>query len=801
MPHFATTPAKVPHQMGTLLTAKSGCWLQRKCACGTSLGPTGECEDCRKNQESKEDQFPEPPPIVYEVLGSPGQQLDATTRAFMEPRFGHDFANVRIHTDARAAESARSVGALAYTVGQNIVFGKSRYTPNTHTGRELLGHELAHTIQQRNASGVPASADRNDVFEASANAAGRMVANGNNVSRSLPACGHQIQRSPDVDLRWKNSVQAARYRGQIMANRIRKHGILSREARAKINQELAYFEGDAKEVYLREVRPILRATVQIEMPEELVEKRVPSVPAVTSSLVQPDPGKISDEQIYAPLIEAKHKEAEEKRAGPEYAPVREYETEMGKLQNEFEAEPELTEQETEQAGMRAYYLSTRQSQLEHVAATRTQLRQDVYHMTAKQIHEQWEQGRQTWVTLASSHGHGLGHQQFFHIWLADWEYRYNAAKKTIDRIQKSEAARDVHVFLRKMDEFWDTGMNNRDAFGSEYRKAVELTEVGDVMLRTAYDALWMAHRAESRGEDITLQEFDQMVLNHAALWGAFAEIAGAYAAAYGGYSPSKISSKVPTAAKGPSTPTPVRPPGPDLITPSRPVAGFGRDIEPAPQPIPAPDPYVTTQMPNARVVQGNQPTYGNVKPAFEAEGQQPATPSRRVAGFKPPPKDIAEKPGLIEAETGPREYVKKEYLGDVGAAGEQQSRYHVNVQLDEHGMMDADFVLRGGGKRSGSLLGKDEFLAAKQHFEQKNGPGSVKGAHGRWSGGDNLDTFNTRYKVATDKGLPHDEAMIEAARKTKTGEWANAAGFNNIKITKAEGSPGAFTNVEVEFTQ
>jgi hypothetical protein len=156
---------------------------------------------------------------------------------------------------------------------------------------------------------------------------------------------------------------------------------------------------------------------------------------------------------------------------------------------------------------------------------------------------------------------------------------------------------------------------------------------------------------------------------------------------------------------------------------------------------------------------------------------------------------------LIEAETGPREYVKREYLGDVGPGGEQLSRYHVNVQVDKRGMMDADFSLRGGGKRSGSLFGKEEFLAAKQHFEQKNGAGSVKGNYGRWSGGDNLDTFNTRYKVATNKGLPHDQAMVEAARKTKTGEWARAAGFNNIKITRAEGSPGAYTNVEVEFTK
>jgi hypothetical protein len=55
--------------------------------------------------------------------------------------------------------------------------------------------------------------------------------------------------------------------------------------------------------------------------------------------------------------------------------------------------------------------------------------------------------------------------------------------------------------------------------------------------------------------------------------------------------------------------------------------------------------------------------------------------------------------------------------------------------------------------------------------------------------GDNLDTFNTRYKVATNKGLPHDQAMVEAARKTKTGEWARAAGFNNINSRKQRARP------------
>ena len=68
----------------------------------------------------------EVPPIVHEVLRSPGQPLDAATHAFMAPRFGHDFSSVRVHTDAKAVESARAVNALAYTVGaRHCVFGSS----------------------------------------------------------------------------------------------------------------------------------------------------------------------------------------------------------------------------------------------------------------------------------------------------------------------------------------------------------------------------------------------------------------------------------------------------------------------------------------------------------------------------------------------------------------------------------------------------------------------------------------------------------------------------------------------------
>jgi hypothetical protein len=88
------------------------------------------------------------PSIVREALDSPGQPLDGATRAFMEPRFGHDFSRVRVHSDAVSARSAKDIGAEAYTVGRDIVFGLGRFKPETHEGKRLLAHELTHTLEQ-----------------------------------------------------------------------------------------------------------------------------------------------------------------------------------------------------------------------------------------------------------------------------------------------------------------------------------------------------------------------------------------------------------------------------------------------------------------------------------------------------------------------------------------------------------------------------------------------------------------------------------------------------------------------------
>jgi len=82
------------------------------------------------------------------ALSGGGRPLPRGQRAFFEPRIGHDFSQVRIHTDAEAAATARAVQARAFTVGEHVVFGAGEYAPGTDAGRRLLAHELAHVVQQ-----------------------------------------------------------------------------------------------------------------------------------------------------------------------------------------------------------------------------------------------------------------------------------------------------------------------------------------------------------------------------------------------------------------------------------------------------------------------------------------------------------------------------------------------------------------------------------------------------------------------------------------------------------------------------
>jgi len=197
--------ATQPKASTTISPAQSGL-LQRQCACGTHTAGGGECAACSKKKlgmqrkltigatndpleheadrvadrimrmpdpafqrqadnerdeallQSKpltqrksfaaQDSEAEPPASVHELLRSPGQPLGTVERQFFEPRFGHDFSQVRVHTNALAGESTRAVQARAYTVGGDIAFAEGQYSPGTAEGKRLLAHELTHVVQQ-----------------------------------------------------------------------------------------------------------------------------------------------------------------------------------------------------------------------------------------------------------------------------------------------------------------------------------------------------------------------------------------------------------------------------------------------------------------------------------------------------------------------------------------------------------------------------------------------------------------------------------------------------------------------------
>jgi len=119
---------------------------------------------------------------VKDVIRSDGAPLDAETRSDMEARLGHDFGDVRVHTDAQASASARSVQAHAYTVGNHVVFGQGSYQPSSDAGKRTLAHELTHVVQQRDGpvDGSPAAggisvSHPSDRFEQQAERTAEMV--------------------------------------------------------------------------------------------------------------------------------------------------------------------------------------------------------------------------------------------------------------------------------------------------------------------------------------------------------------------------------------------------------------------------------------------------------------------------------------------------------------------------------------------------------------------------------------------------------------------------------------------------
>jgi hypothetical protein len=145
---------------------------------------------------------------VREVVGSGGgSPLDGATRSYMESRLGSDFGDVRVHTGQKADESARSINAQAYTVGNDVVFQSGKYAPETPRGLHTIAHELTHVVQQKSGpvAGTPAGggirlSDPSDAFEQAAARTATAVLSGGPVAAASPGAGEaSVQRAGEEE--------------------------------------------------------------------------------------------------------------------------------------------------------------------------------------------------------------------------------------------------------------------------------------------------------------------------------------------------------------------------------------------------------------------------------------------------------------------------------------------------------------------------------------------------------------------------------------------------------------------------
>jgi hypothetical protein len=271
-----------------------GAPLQRKCECG---GSGGECEECKKTEQAQNLQRKATgpvdaefaPPIVHEVVNSTGEPLDRATREFFEPRFGYDFSRVRVHNDAKAAESTRAIRALGYTVGHSVTFAPGRYCPATGEGRHLIAHELAHVVQQDRCTRL-ASSDGARSTEAPVDISSRAVAA---PKPSASAASLVVARQPDPAggqggptqgtavptskirvVRLDNNVIAEIGRGNTgVANALRK---LAADPTVKLEMSRGVYQETVRVTgNMLAARKALIEKLKIEVVDESMEKRAP----------------------------------------------------------------------------------------------------------------------------------------------------------------------------------------------------------------------------------------------------------------------------------------------------------------------------------------------------------------------------------------------------------------------------------------------------------------------------------------------------------------------------------------------
>jgi hypothetical protein len=331
------------------LTTGSGATLQRKCACQGG-GAAGECEECREGktlqrQAAGPAESDLAPAIVDQVLTSPGRPLDKATRDYFEPRLGYDLSRIRVHADAQAAESARSVNALAYTVGDRIAFAAGHYSPQSSEGRRLLAHELAHTIQQSRGLVQSPHGDGlkvgkpGDSFEQQADAAASEIVKNSVMGAPPPAAAMKptpattLQRAPDPYAKYsipelrklavtdRAAAEALRARYHAMSNTdLERYARNDPAAQAEYSQRTVTPRASQGQGPFsnREIREALENDIRTQRASSGIARREPSA---VDPEVDPEGGTIGSARTDIPGLESRSFLGRSPRAGGQVNPA------------------------------------------------------------------------------------------------------------------------------------------------------------------------------------------------------------------------------------------------------------------------------------------------------------------------------------------------------------------------------------------------------------------------------------------------------------------------------------------------
>ena len=273
--------------------------------------------------------------------------------------------------------------------------------------------------------------------------------------------------------------------------------------------------------------------------------------------------------------------------------------------------PALTA-EQEYAGNRAYYESTRQSQLDLRNRVDSAVRAELPRLSASDVESRWKRDKDVFIAVASTPNHGLKAALMLRIYIRYWADRYNSGSKR--RLALAWEAFDTDDrYFEKIHRFRD---GEREAMGPEYALAENDEALGAIALRQVVDVHAFLLAAERHGKSLTIDELTKFAIARNMLWQPVVEGILGWAALGRG-----LSGTTPHLEGSP----------PESPAASRPVAGFGRPLEPPAAPPATSHPMPTTRAAAVRPVRPAPPTSGSIAKGRAGGAREPT----RMSGDGP----------------------------------------------------------------------------------------------------------------------------------------------------------------------